>query len=101
MNKITVTIQSCGGNKSKFRFGISCKDSQLFNYRRVQVKFKINGKIFITKTTCGQWYINEKGELIFTKGFDLYSNEISDYIIKMKYNEFETRKPTKVLIELI
>ena len=89
------SVQSCGGDKSKFRFGISCKDSQLFKNRRVYVKFKIDGKILITKTTCGQWYINEKGELVFTKGFDLYSKEISDYIIKMKYNKFLIKMNSK------
>ena len=101
MNKITVTVQSCGGDKSKFRFGISSKDSQLFKNRRVYVKFKIDGKILITKTTCGQWYINEKGELVFKKGFDLYSKEISDHIIEKNYNDYDYRKPKKVLIELI
>ena len=59
------------------------------------MKFKIDGKILITKTTCGQWYINEKGELVFTKGFDLYSKEISDYIIKMKYNKFLIKMNSK------
>lgn len=101
MEQIEVTVQSCGGNKSKYRLGISTKNSHLFKHRKVIVKFKIDDKTFITKTTCGQWYFNEKGDLIFTKGFDLYSKEISDYIIKMNYNLYDFRKPQKKLIHIL
>jgi hypothetical protein len=100
MNKIVVTIQSCGGNKTKYRLGISIKDSLKIRDRKVVIRFKIGDISFETKTTCGQWYIDENGEIIFKKGFDLYSKEISDYIIKNNLHEYKKRKPNKIEIEL-
>lgn len=96
MYKMTVTIQSCGGDKTKYRLGISIKDSLKFKNRKVIVRFMIDDFIFETKTTCGQWYINDEGEIVFKKGFDLYSKEISDYIINNGLNDYEKGKPNKV-----
>jgi hypothetical protein len=98
MNKTKLTVQSCGGDKTKFRFGFSIDDSNKIKERKVEIKIIINGIQFISKTTCGQWRINENGEMIFYKGFDLYSKEISGFIIENKLNEYKKGKPTKKVV---
>lgn len=91
MQSITLKIQSCGGAKPRFRLGVSIKDSQLFKIRGIKVRIKISKFEFITKTTCGQWYDQEKK--VFKKGFDLYSRELSQYIIKNELNYYPKRVP--------
>lgn len=97
---ITTTIQSCGDGK--FRFGLNTKDSaQYFVFKYLPVVIIIDGVLHITKTTCGQHAFNEEdNSIIFTKGFDLYSEELSKYIIKKKWHVYKKGKPTKIKFDL-
>jgi hypothetical protein len=77
---ITLTIHS-GGN-GKYRFYINSVDSRLiFKKRKQKVIIHIDSQKFETYTTCGpkDWKNLKVGS---KKGYDLYSKEISDWIIK-------------------
>jgi hypothetical protein len=77
---ITLTIHS-GGN-GKYRFYINSIDSRLiFKKRKQKVIIHIDGQRFETHTTCGpkDWKNLKVGS---KKGYDLYSKDISNWIIK-------------------
>ena len=98
--KIILTVQSCGN--VKFRFGLNTKDSaQYFVFKYLPVVIIIGERIFITKTTCGQHKLNSKDKsILFTKGFDLYSDELSSLIKEKKWDIYEKGLPTKLEFEL-
>jgi hypothetical protein len=98
--EITLTVQSCGDGK--FRFGLNTKDSaQYFIFKHLPVVIIIDETLYITKTTCGQHKFNEKdNSIIFTKGFDLYSEELSKFIIEKKWHNYKRGKPTKIQFDI-
>ena len=82
---VILTIHS-GGN-GKYRFYINSVDSRkIFKKRKQKVIIHFNGQRFETHTTCGpkDWKNLKVGS---KKGYDLYSKEISDWIIKRGYNK--------------
>jgi hypothetical protein len=98
--EITLTIQSCGD--SKYRFGLNTKDSaQCFIFKHLPVVIIIGEILYITKTTCGQYQFNEEDNSIkFTKGFDLYSEELSKLIIEKKWGNYKKGNPSKIKFDL-
>ncbi len=77
---ITLTIHS--GGKGKYRFYVNSIDSRLiFKKRKQKVIIHIDGQRFETYTTCGpkDWKNLKVGS---KKGYDLYSRDISEWIIK-------------------
>lgn len=82
-----LTVQSFG-NKS-YRLGISLLDSKsiFLSERHISVRLKIQKQIIETKTTCGP---------PLSKGFDLYSAEISKWIIYNNFHKYKKGKPTKL-----
>lgn len=99
MDKLKLTIQSCGGSKMRFRFGINISDSsKYFKKRWIKVIIIIGDKVFITKTTCGQWY--HEDQIHFKKGFDLYSAEISEFIISQNLNKYEKGNPKSLYFNI-
>jgi hypothetical protein len=89
MEEIILTVQKTGSSKFKYRFGISVSDSlRYFKYRNRIVVLRIFDKIFISETTCGQFVFNERNNCFkIKKGYDLYSQEISDFIEKNEWYE--------------
>lgn len=85
MKIITLSVHN-GGN-GEFRFYINSIDSRLiFKNRKQKVIIHFDRKIFETHTTCGpkNWNNLNVGS---KKGYDLYSSEISQWIIKKHYNK--------------
>ncbi len=85
MNIITLSVHN-GGN-GKYRFYINSDNSRLiFKNRKQKVIIHIDGHKFETHTTCGpkNWKNIKIGS---KKGFDLYSKEISKWIIKKGFNK--------------
>lgn len=82
-----LTVQSTG--KKNFRLGISFYDSlKTFNSDRgISVRLIISGLILNLRTNCGP---------PLNKGFDLYSKELSDWIVANNYNDYSYRNPTKL-----
>lgn len=82
-----LTVQR-SGNKS-YRLGISLSDSKsiFLSQRHISVRLKIQTHIIETKTTCGP---------PLPKGFDLYSSELSKWIIHNKFHKYPKGKPTKL-----
>ena len=88
--EIILTVQPIGNGK--FRLGISYNDSQnIFNKREVILELVLSQTIIVlSKTTCGP---------PLKKGFDIYSKEISDWIIYNHFHNYQKRKPTKLRFE--
>lgn len=86
-NTINLKVHKANSSPiSKYRFGISVKDSaKYFKTRNFPVILVFKEKILYSKTTCGQWKYNPIDQsLKFTKGFDLYSPEINLLIKEQK-----------------
>lgn len=103
METIFLTRQD-GGNGKK-RFGVSLWDSlNIFKNRYVKVEIYIDEtNKFPTQTTCGIPFengkpeeLNKNGVPFNKKGYDLYSKEISNWIIKNEY-KFSIRSKSKIL----
>ena len=80
-----ITLSVHNGWNGKYRFYVNSVDSRLiFKNRKQKVVILIDGHRFETHTTCGpkDWKNLKVGS---KKGYDLYSKEISDWIIKNKY----------------
>lgn len=89
MNTIVLTVQPCGNGD--YRLAISAADSRrYFKERRQTVKLTIGERVFLTKTTCG----NAK------KGYDLYSQEINEWITQNGYNKYPEGNPYKFKFEM-
>ncbi len=83
---MTLTVQSTG-DKKRYRLGISLSDSK--NFKRGQkISVLLNEECTAT-ISCGS----------DSKGFDIYSKEISDWIIKNKFHNYPKGKPTKLLFD--
>ena len=85
MKKITLSVHN-GGN-GKYRFYVNSIDSRLiFKNRKQKVEINIGGKKFETHTTCGpkDWNNLKVGS---KKGYDLYSSEISKWIIEKGFDK--------------
>jgi hypothetical protein len=77
---IKLSIQN--GGIRVYRFYIPSKESRfVFKKRKQKVLIKVRNKVFLTHTTCGpkDWTNLKAGS---KKGYDLYSKNISDWIIK-------------------
>lgn len=92
MEEIILTVQKTGSTKFKYRFAVSVSDSTLFfRNRDCIVVLRIFNEIFITETTCGQFVFSESNSCFkIKKGFDLYSQEISEFIEHNKWFENKT-----------
>ena len=80
MTKIKLSVHN-GGN-GKYRFFIpNTPSKEIFKKRKQKVIIIIEGQEFHTHTTCGpkDWNNLKVGS---KKGYDLYSYEISNWIIK-------------------
>ena len=89
MDYINLSINSIGNHR--YRFAITVDDSaKYFQTRGKPVLIRINDEIFFAKTTCGQIKFIEKSFVKFKKGFDLYSIEISDFIILNQWENLDT-----------
>ncbi len=87
-----LTVQSCGGNNTRYRLGINIEDSKkYFKKRKIDILISIGIEKFHIKTSCGKI---EKEK--FLKGFDLYSKELSQFIIDNNWNNYVQMKPTKI-----
>lgn len=87
---LILTVQSTGNNS--YRLGINLHDSKkYFEKRRRKVSLIIEGVIIDTLTTCGP---------PLKKGFDLYSQKISQWIVDKSFNIYPSGKPTKLEFEL-
>ena len=84
MNEIVLTVQPCGNGK--YRFAISKKNLE-FNERGEDVRINLICCIINIQTTCG----NKK------KGFDLYDKKIDKWIKDNNYNNYTSKKPTKLI----
>lgn len=83
---MVLTVQSTGNQK--FRLGISLKDSkEIFKKRGVCVNILMPELNIYTKTTCGP---------PLNKGFDLYKDKLSKWIIENGYNFYEKGNPTRL-----
>jgi hypothetical protein len=77
-----ITLKIHSGGNGKYRFYINSVDSRkIFKKRKQKVIIHIGRKKFETHTTCGpeDWNNLKVGS---KKGYDLYSKDISDWIIK-------------------
>ena len=84
MEVVKLTIHSAGN--SKYRFYIPCNASRvLFRKRKQKVILNIDNISFPTHTTCGplDWNKLKKNQ---KKGYDLYSSDISKWIIDNKFH---------------
>jgi hypothetical protein len=98
VKKIILVVQGCGSRKlDKYRLGIRVKEStELFKYRGEIVSVQIpNYHTSIVKTTCGPPKEVEPGKK-YKKGYDLYSKDISDWIIDNKFHNYKYREPTEL-----
>lgn len=103
MKTIWLSLQDAGNGKK--RFGISSKiSSEIFKGRYIPVEIRIDDLIFQTETTCGIPYENGKpktmtrnGNPYKKKGYDLYSREISNWIIENE-NQFILKGKSKRII---
>jgi hypothetical protein len=83
MKVITLSVHN-GGN-GNYRFYVNSIDSrQIFMKRKQKVKINIEGQEFHTHTTCGpkDWNNLKVGS---KKGYDLYSSDISNWIINKRF----------------
>ena len=81
----TVILSIHNGGNGKYRFYVNSVDSRLiFKNRKQKVVIHINRHKFETHTTCGpkDWNNLKIGS---KKGYDLYSYQISDWIISRGY----------------
>lgn len=88
--EIILTVQPIGSGK--FRLGIPYYDSKnVFKNRGIILELVLSQTITVlSKTTCGP---------PLKKGFDIYSREISDWIIYNNFHNYQKRKPTKLRFE--
>ncbi|MHA8062064.1 hypothetical protein PQG22_12410 [Aquirufa beregesia] len=80
MIEIELTIHSAGNGR--YRFFVPSKHSrELFRKRKQKVILYIDNIPYLTHTTCGplDWDNMKKNQ---KKGYDLYSSEISKWIIE-------------------
>lgn len=79
MNKIELTIHKVGNGSYRF-FIPSIPSKEIFKKRKQKVILIIDNKEYHTHTTCGplDWDNMKKNQ---KKGYDLYSSEISEWII--------------------
>jgi len=94
---IKLTVQSCG--KDRFRLGINSDDSlNYFKCRGIKVIVLLSKtKKVEVKTTCGS-PCDDNGIQIkgFKKGYDLYHEEIDNWIKLKGFHDYPLRKPTKI-----
>lgn len=85
-----LTVQSTGNGS--YRLGISLQDSHaVFKGKRgAVVRLLIEDQTIETKTTCGP---------PLNKGFDLYSQSISQWIVNRNFNNYTRGKPKKLKFE--
>ena len=97
--KIFLVVQSCG-YKKKYRLGINTKNSQeLFKQRGVSIHVILSELLKVKiKTTCGTPNNPIKGKK-YKKGYDLYSKEISDWIMENDFHCYKYGQPTKIEFE--
>ncbi len=78
----TITLSFHSSGNGKYRFGINLRESyEHFGCRGRNVVINDGNIILFAQTTCGQHkYDSEANCLKPQKGFDLYSQEISEYI---------------------
>jgi hypothetical protein len=84
MKEVELTIHSVGNGK--FRFYVpSIPSREVFKKRRQDVILVIDNEEYPTHTTCGplDWDHMKKNQ---KKGYDLYSSDISKWIIKKELN---------------
>lgn len=80
----TVILSIHSGGNGKYRFYINSIDSRLiFKKRKQKVRIFIDNYEFETHTTCGP--LDGNFDVKGKKGFDLYSLEISNWIIKKRH----------------
>lgn len=80
VSEIKLSIHKIGNNR--FRFGVNIEDSaKVFQFKNRPVVLIIKNEVFFSQTTCGQIEFIENTSLKFKKGFDLYSKEISEFIL--------------------
>ena len=79
MNKIELTIHKVGNGSYRF-FIPSISSKEIFKKRKQKVILVIDSKEYPTHTTCGplDWENMKENQ---KKGYDLYSSEISKWII--------------------
>lgn len=88
---VILTVQSTGTN-NKFRLGINMEDSiNIFKNRGKCVFIIIEKDHFCCKTSCGPPP---------KKSFDLYSKELSDWIIMNRFHIYTYNNPKKLLFNI-
>jgi hypothetical protein len=83
----TIILSIHNGGNGKYRFYVNSVDSRLiFKNRKQKVIIYVDGNKFETHTTCGpkDWNNLKIGS---KKGYDLYSSEISKWIIKKGFHK--------------
>jgi len=108
--KITLTVQSNGSGL--YRLGVNTLDSAtLFKCRGRVVKLILSEKLSVhCKTTCGVlcdskglWFReNPKTKQLYRKkGYDLYSKELSSWIVENEFHLYKPRNPTKLYFDVM
>jgi hypothetical protein len=85
MKQIHLVVHNAGNEKYRFYIPFIYSKS-IFKTRKQKVLIKIRGNEFNTHTTCGPKSWNEVG-IGIKKGYDLYSIEISNWIIQNNYHK--------------
>ena len=93
-----LTVQSGGGDGSKWRLGIGLDDSrEVFGNRGVPVKLVLSENLILNlKTSCGVLYDEEGNWVKGTKGYDLWHRLLSQWIVENGFHRYMRGQPTRL-----